>query len=217
MKKWPKWLKLCLCLLLIAGSLLYIQARFDRPAATPEEAFRRAEQGSLVGPARILETIDLALNYSNRAMLGESDYGCTLLLWEDAQWDDGSLYYYEKSGDITCFFPGFDQFDAFYQASAMPFFLLTDLDGAHRAEMALMLETETETREFHLEGSIRQNGYFLLILEGPQLAEEDASLLLRAMAPHLHGSTLTAAVTVYDRDGQVLGTQTKDLTHTQGR
>ncbi len=213
MKKWPRWIKICICLLIIAACLAWLQAGYGIiPSATYEEAFRRLERKNLIGPAEILGTWDLQNYYPEKVMVGESDFGYTVCSWPHLNNPDyTTMEFFEKTGHTTAFIPY--QSQIFYEKDMeIPFFVFTELAGADRAEMELTYERKGETAACQLETKFRKDGCFLFsITEDFTHYHLFSDFLDTLNSDIFKEGTLLIKITVYDRAGNVLGTQTADF------
>ncbi len=217
MRKWPRWVKICLCLVLIVASAGFLIIS-KSPATSPEESLRQKEKISLIGPTNILETLELDLRYEDRLTVGESDYGYTLFSWGGTDWAAGDFLYFEKAGELTLFFPEYSNSDTYSQGQALPFFLFTDLACSHRAELTLAVDDNDGSKAYSLEAQIRPTGYFLFDLQELGISQEELEAALHHMSPYYTpDGTIVANVTVYDRAGNVIGTLYKDFTESRGR
>ncbi len=212
MKKMPRWAKTCICVALIAVSWLIITAAYDCPLPTAEAAFRRQEHTMLIGPAQIVDTRKQTYGWYNHTMVGKSDYGYTTLSWWDDQWDDGKMHYFEKTGDITVFCPGYDCGLWYKKGFQLPFFVFTDLPGASWAQIQLTFTYEGVEESYQLETMLQPNGYFLFSFTEEIISRQSLAHLLIEMDPSIGGdNTAVAVVTVYDHQREEIGSITKEF------
>ncbi len=212
MKKWPRWAKILLCLLLIFVSLLALSDANSGPSPTAEIEFRRRERQELIGPAEILGTFEMTYGHFTHTMLGKSDYGYTTLTWWGDGWKDGNLLYFPKTGETTLFCPGYDCSTWYQPGWQLPFFAFTDLPGAKTAVLTLTVTTEEGTETHRMEAELQQDGYFLFCLREETVERESLLDLILLMNPHYgsEGSVL-AEMTVCNYQNEPIGTHTQDF------
>ncbi len=213
MKKWPRWAKICICLVIIAVSLTWLQAAYGLlPSGTHEEAFRRLERKNLIGSAEILGVWNPENYNSKMVMVGESDYGYTVCNWPAPDVPDyATMDYFEKTGHTTVFIPYRSQI--FYdKGMEIPLFVFTELAGADRAELELTYTRKEETAVCHLETKFRKDGCFLFSIREDFTHYTIFKDFVETLNSRIHlDGTLLVEVTVYDRAGNILGRQTADF------
>ena len=116
--------------------LIYIL--IGSPAFTRTQKFRRMEQAELVGPARILASVDLDTEGYDGLILAETPRGVILFQSNAYPWDPGRLTYREKDGAVTVMTTPYIRhglYDA--QVIDLPVFVFHAYPGAVRAELEL--------------------------------------------------------------------------------
>ena len=119
------------------------------PALTPTQAFRRVEKSNLVGPAEIIETIDLPNGLDDHVLVADDGGGVVLFIYSDFdfRWESYFLYR-EKSQGITVLpVPNHNHFGSELYELDMPILVFHDHPGAVRAELDLIIDEGMGVRE----------------------------------------------------------------------
>lgn len=104
--KIPRWIRamtnLLICILLIVAFFVPAVLLF-LSQWIPEAAFRYEERLNMVGPAKIVATVDNASYHYDRVILAEDKKGFALYGYnsEKYEYDKSEFYYLNKTGDIT--------------------------------------------------------------------------------------------------------------------
>ena len=136
----------------IIAIILLISAAYillDCPALTPTQAFRRVEKSNLVGPAEIIEIIDLPNGLDDHVLVADDGDGVVLFMYSDFEfrWENYFLYR-EKSPGITVLpVPNHNHFCADLYELDMPILVFHDHPGAVRAELELIIDEGMGVRE----------------------------------------------------------------------
>ena len=112
------------------------------PAFTPTQAFRRVEKSNLVGPAGIVEIIDLPNGLDDHVLVADDGDGVVLFHYNDFEfrWENYFLYR-EKSEGITVLpVPNHTHFGSDLYELDMPILVFHDHPGAVRAELELVID-----------------------------------------------------------------------------
>lgn len=118
--------------------LFSLYALLDCPAFTPEQKYRRMEKAELVGPAQILEVMDIETLGYDQLLLAEDGDAIILFQSSDNPWDQGDLIYREKTGPITVLAaPNSRVGIATDSVIDLPVFVFHEYPGAVRAELEL--------------------------------------------------------------------------------
>ena len=112
------------------------------PALTPTQAFRRVEKSNLVGPAGIVEIIDLPNGLDDHVLVADDGDGAVLFMYSDFDFRWQSYFLYrEKSEGITVLpVPNHTHFGADLYELDMPILVFHDHPGAVRAELELVID-----------------------------------------------------------------------------
>ena len=135
---------ICIILLISAAYIL-----LGCPALTPTQAFRRVEKTNLVGPAEIIEIVDLPNGLYDHVLVADDGDGLVLFLYNDFdfRWLSDFLYR-EKSDGITVVpVPNHTLFGADLYELDMPILVFHDHPGAVRAELELVIDEGMGVRE----------------------------------------------------------------------
>ena len=135
---------LCILLLISAAYIL-----LDCPALTPTQAFRRVEKTNLVGPAEIIEIIDLPNGLDDHVLVADDGEGVVLFHYDDFEfrWFSDFLYR-EKSQGITVLpVPNHTHFGSDLYVMDLPILVFHDHPGAVWAELELIIDEGMGVRE----------------------------------------------------------------------
>ena len=145
---------LCIILLISAAYIL-----LGCPALTPTQAFRRVEKSNLVGPAEIIEIIDLPNGLDDHVLVADDGEGVVLFHYDDFEfrWFSDFLYR-EKSQGITVLpVPNHTLFGSDLYVVDLPILVFHDHPGAIWAELELVIDEGMGVRETQWEegGEVR--------------------------------------------------------------
>ena len=135
---------LCIILLISAAYIL-----LGCPALTPTQAFRRVEKSNLVGPAEIIEIIDLPNGLDDHVLVADDGEGVVLFHYDDFEfrWFSDFLYR-EKSQGITVLpVPNHTLFGSDLYVVDLPILVFHDHPGAIWAELELVIDEGMGVRE----------------------------------------------------------------------
>lgn len=136
----PRKARICVNTLGILLLLFAVYILLGCPAFTPVQQFRRLEKANLVGPARIIETIDPANGEYDHVIVADDGDGVILYCYDDFEyrWAWGGFLYREKSEGITVLpAPIHPYFGAERYVLDMPVLVFHDDPDACRAELEL--------------------------------------------------------------------------------
>ena len=161
----PRRVKIAINLLtlFLVGFVLYIF--IGCPAFTPEQRFRRLEKAHMVGPARIIDNIELVpYNYLN-LILADDGEGVIMYLYADIHHGTEAFYYREKTGDLTVLAaPNLEYFTSQDFEVELPIFLFDNYPKAQRAQLQFTLsETLNDVyfeKEYILDSRREEAGLF---------------------------------------------------------
>ena len=161
----PRRVKIAVTLLalFLAGSALYIF--IGCPAFTPEQRYRRLEKAHMVGPARIIDNMELVpYNYLNLILADDGD-GIIFYLYADFRHGTEAFYYREKTGDLTVLAaPNLRYFTSQEFEAELPIFLFDNYPEAQRAQLQFTLsETLNDVyfeKEYILDSIREESGLF---------------------------------------------------------
>jgi len=152
-----------LLLILLLGFGVYVFT--GCPAFTPEQRYRRLEKAHMVGPARIIDNIELVpYNYLNLILADDGD-GVIMYLYADIHYGTEAFYYREKTGDLTVLAaPNLEHFTAQNYEADLPVFLFDNYPKAQRAQLQFTLsETLNDVyfeKEYILDSVREEAGLF---------------------------------------------------------
>lgn len=148
MKNQKKIRGILLWLVIAVLSMYAIYVFCGSPSFSPEMAMHRQERGYLVGPSKVIGTVEAVSKTRDYLMVGETEYGYCFYMFNDdfRFWDSGGLSYVKK-GTRECFLTEnlyyLNGFDAF------PVFAVTQNPKAVRAK--LTLETRSDRDPIYAE------------------------------------------------------------------
>lgn len=211
MKKLPRWAKILICLTLITVSCSMLYAYL--PSATPQIAFRRMERSEMIGPSKIIATLDVPYGWYEGTVLGKSSYGYTVFSWRN-QYDRGSMTYLEREADVTLLYPEVSG-SSWYAVPnwQLPIFAFTELPAADHAELILYLTNqEGESSEYRLTARFQEGGYAVFYLNGEVIDSNTMGELLTVASPnYIVPGRFVGKATVYDCRGKILATAEQDF------
>lgn len=199
--------------------LLYIF--IGSPTFTIEQHYRRIEKANLVGPAEILDILELE-NYSyDRLLLADDEEGIIMYVWnEDDDYLSSQLIYREKQGDVSVYAAPCSRFETWEreQEINLPVFIFDNFPKAVRAELDLEINytygNDDLTRTYSLETTREKSGYFQFTIHAGNSyalrAERHALQILSLLTGHesevLSATTVSipATVRLYDESDNLL-------------
>lgn len=164
----PVWILINILAIAVVLFLSYVFA--GTPAYSIEQAYRRAEKGNLVGPAKILDIIEVDMSGYNHLLLADDGDGVILYTYlissNKVSSESGQLVYREKTGGVTVV-PAPAYGLTFTGISAtLPVIVFDEYPDAVRAELDISLyEIDTGSDapvmlDFSLTSSREADGYF---------------------------------------------------------
>lgn len=139
----PRKIRICINILAILLLLFVVYILLDCPAFTPEQHFRRLEKANLVGPAKIIETIDPPNGEYEHIIVADDGDGVILYSYDNPEyrWAWNGFLYREKSEGITVFpAPNHLYFGAELYTMDVPVLVFHDYPDACRAELELRFD-----------------------------------------------------------------------------
>ncbi len=142
----PRPLKACVCSILVILLAVVYYIALGCPTLTLRQEFRRAEKAHLVGPSKIVDTLDKGqYDEFTRLLVGETEEGIVFFgkyftTSGETGWRDKyayRFYYLPKTGDITIA-PAPSIFGSFWDwgGAILPVYVFTEHDNAVRAEIS---------------------------------------------------------------------------------
>ena len=135
------------------------------PAFTAEQRFRQLEKANMVGPARIIDSMELVpYNYLNLILADDGD-GIIFYLYADFRHGTEAFYYREKTGDLTVLpLPVLEGFSYWEYELDLPIYLFDNYPKAKKAQLQFTLsETVNDVyfeKEYILDSQREQDGLF---------------------------------------------------------
>lgn len=179
----PRPLKVLLyfCGILCLSFLIYIF--IGAPAFSVEHRYRRAERANLVGPAEILDIIELSpvLDETyDRMVIADVDDAVILYMCDTSNWKPDKLAYRQKQGKVTVFaapyIPIIHHNDHEFE---IPIILFDDFPQAVHAQIELELYSIQDThaiphtalpQKFFGEADRKKSGYFCFYIKSPDFS-----------------------------------------------
>lgn len=167
--------------ILLFSFLLYIF--LGAPPLSEEHAYRRAERANLVGPAKILDIIDLepvVNEYYNRMVIADEGDAVILYMRDSQNNLSEKLVYRQKQGAVTVFAAPYELF--LYSTDhefEIPIILFDDFPQAVRAEMEFTLWTLDDSdavprvclpKNYWGEAYRENSGYFCFYINSPDFS-----------------------------------------------
>lgn len=216
----------------LATFLLYIF--IGAPPLSEEHAYRRAERANLVGPAKILDIIDLAPvvdeHYSRMIIANDGD-AVILYMWDAQHNLSEKLVYRQKQGAVTVFAAPYELF--LYSTDhefKIPIILFDDFPQAVRAEMEFTLWTIQDSeaipqvclpKDYFGEAYRKNDGYFCFYIYSPDFSwiqwtndSEEPTLSTfckltgKTFSRMDTDTTLPVTVRLFDADNQLMHEET---------
>ena len=182
---------LCVTLVLLVKSI---------PSSTPEEQFRRLEQGYMIGPSIILGTENLSKSGQGKLLIAKSDTDLMLYRYTESEFRQSpeknirstDLVCRKKNGDLTILAAG-GRSPYFHNGteSYLPIVLFDEYPEAIRAEIEFTLSIDTykdtdgivrDESLFRLNSTRTNAGYFYFTIYHSAKADEGYSQMLGKLA-----------------------------------
>lgn len=234
----PRSLKACVCTVLVVLLALTYYIALGCPTLSFRQEFRRAEKAHLVGPSKIIDTLNGEYIDFDKMIVGETEYGiCFFGRYYNAFPYDNPFAekqylfsYVEKSGDVTIAAAPNVWGSTWALSGIMryvPVYLFTDEPNSVRAEVEITVvgaynngtaKDRIFTEIFVGEAERSEEGFFRFGLS----ADDDSSLhALHYLSSKTGGfvfnerineslQSITAVVRLYDANGALV--QEKELT-----
>ena len=168
-------LRILVHLLLTMVLLFFLYIFMGSPVLSPQEAYRRAEKTHLVGPATILDTVELppmTRDAFTHMIVADDGSGIITYLWNEINSPIPRLTYREKTDDLTVLaVPVADVFSywAHEKAVILPVILADAFPTAARAELEITLSGEYNgayhENTYVLTADREKPGYFLFYIQ----------------------------------------------------
>lgn len=230
----PRPLKVLLyfCGILCLSFLIYIF--IGAPAFSVEHRYRRAERANLIGPAEILDIIELSpiLNETyDHMVIASVDNAVILYMCDTSNLMPDKLAYRQKQGNVTVFaapyIPIIHHNDHKFQ---IPIILFDDFPQAVRAQIELKLWTIQDThtiphtalpQKFLGEADREKSGYFCFYINSPDFSwygpgkeseEPTLNTLCKLTGKSFYrvdpDTSIPVTVRLYDSDNQLIHEET---------
>lgn len=203
-----------LLLILLSACVAYFIA--GAPSFTPEIALHRKERSILVGPSELIASAKVPDEIRDSILIGETDYGYTLLEFHgDRGWDSGIISYHEKGQSVTCFTTA-GYFDPYFD-EVLPVYAIPEDGSAVRAR--LTLETASTVQEEYnavltAEAELREDTFFLFEVDTADVYEQILYFWYYRIQGRQDGhgyTTGTLTVELFNSDGDLLDTVTQEF------
>ena len=159
---------------LVTSFLLYIF--IGAPPLSDEQRYRRTEKAHLVGPAEILDIIELTPLYESSyeyMLIADTKDAVIMYLWNTQRNPSERLVYREKMGDVTVYAaPTAIWYELWERRPEieLPILLFDNYPQAVRAELDLTLSADkygdyTFTKDYALEAQRKKTGYFCFYIQ----------------------------------------------------
>ena len=219
----PLRVLLLIILICIQVPLIYIYQ--GCPPLSDEHRYRRVEKAHLVGPAEILDVLEISsakYEYYDRLLLAKDTEGVIMYIWSTQNDYYENLVYRETTGDVAVFAaPYVDDFPDYWftqKEISLPVILFDDIPEAARAELDVTLSgtlnSVTFTKTYELETERNKPGYFCFLLHADssyRLGAEGLALSIFAAftySPKSLGldtlNTIPATVRLYDNNDKLI-------------
>lgn len=220
----PLRVLLLIILMCIQVPLIYICQ--GCPPLSDEHRYRRVEKAHLVGPAEILDILEIQPTnyhaYYDRLLLARDTDGVIMYIWSTQNDYYENLVYRETTGDVTVFaapyVTTFFQYWNSLKEISLPVILFDDIPQAARAELEVTLSgtlnRETFTKTYELEATRNKPGYFCFLLHADssyELGAEGYVLSIFATCTYNAGAfgtdtlnTIPATVRLYNSSDKLI-------------
>ena len=203
-------LKTILALILIPFLILGLEYAYKTPPVSLEKAFRQAENAAMVGPGRIITTIEDE-KYHHDLIAASTDYGAMIYTQRQLS--------YRKMGDTPVIMTGNCFSSSAISVTQMPVFLFHRCQGAAAAKLELnvpnahLFHQKESSFTYLLESETTYDGLFRFTL---RIGGEDANkldernglweLYRLCCGTHSLFDTVSATAWLYDSAGNLLET-----------
>ena len=209
----PRWAKVLRNLFLsgLVLGVLYILA--GSPAFSAEQAFRRAERQSLVGPSEILAELPVKEDYFDSLIVADDSEGVLLFPVYKSSSGSKKLYYKEKTGDVTVLDSPTSRLST--EIHSLTVLLFHSFANAASGELVLSLSTELNgvifSRDYFLKAEYEYDGFLRFELEhtAPEAYYKVESYAFWELSKMIEDSTslrkqVPAEVYLYDSEGELI-------------
>lgn len=183
-KKFPRPVKVLFYLfnIILWGFFLYIF--IGAPPLTDTHRYRRAERENLVGPAKVLDILELKQareNSYDRLLLADNGEAIVMYVWHTQETHLEQLVYRNKMGDVTIYAaPGCHWFNnwEFAEEVELPILLFDNFPRAVHAEIDFTLQADrqndfTFSKDYSLEADRVSDGYFCFYIQSSDISSTD--------------------------------------------
>lgn len=191
----PRPVRACVYTVLAIVLVVVCYIALGSPTLSVQQEFRRAEKANLIGPSKIVDTLDSQYHDFDKMIVGETDYGICFFgryytnhPYNDPFAEKHYLFtYVEKTGDLTVTaapnFWGWAWVTS-PRTVSLPVYLFTDEPEAVRAEIEMVITGDTSlstggninmvqfSETFRAEAARTQSGIFRFWFE----AKEESGL-----------------------------------------
>lgn len=223
----PRPLKACFfAVLAIVLSVVYYIA-LGCPTLSMRQEFRRAEKVHMVGPSKIVDTLNAEVCPYEKLIVGETEHGVCFFgrYGSNVQGTKHrgdrhyQFFYHEKTGDITFLpMPDYSLFSFDFPGYDLPVYIFTDHTQAVRAEIEVTITgTHMEaspiskfSKTFEGNATLLDSGAFRYIFTSEDAEGTIALFHLsciftgRNYSNNTKSTTATANVRLYDRQDQLI-------------
>ena len=209
----PRWAKVLrnLCLAALVLGVLYVFV--GAPAFSAEQAFRRAERQSLVGPSEILAELPLRDETFNSLIVADDTDGVLLFPVYKGSVGSKRLYYKGKTGEVTVLASPTSRLST--EIHSLTVLLFHSFPNTASGELVLSLSTELNgvavSGDYFLKAEHEYDGFlrFELVHTAPDAyykAESYAFWELSKMTEDSAalGKQVPAEVRLYDSEGELI-------------
>ena len=235
-KNLPRPVKVLLLLIgaFITSLLLYIF--IGAPPLSDEHRYRRAEKAHLVGPAEILDIIELtppqAGSYERMLLADGGDY-IVMYLWNTQNAYHDELVYRKKMGDVTVYAAPTNLWYYFSWEGTpeikLPIVLFDNFPKAVRAELDFTLRATLHgdsafSKDYSLEAHRETPGYFCSYIHAPgySASDNDEGAVLASFSSFTSGevsnsiyvtTAIPANIRLYNADDHLIHEETVMIRH----
>lgn len=172
-----------LAVMVLTGFFLYIF--LDAPAFSDVHRYRRAEKANLVGPAKILDILEIKptniWDSYDRMLLADDGDGVIMYLWCTQSDYKEKLVYRDKMGEATVFAaPCYHWTEDWWRPDEinLPILVFDDYPQAVRAELDVTLTADkfddfSFSKDYHLETTREKPGYFCFNIHATDFSASD--------------------------------------------
>lgn len=215
MKNISRKRKLAICLLILFIALYVCISMSEFPSPTLEIAIHRKEKQQLIGPSKIIATMDFTFSPWDHLVLGKTEHGYVTYEYnDDLGWDNGDLTYYSREEEGTLFCTEY-----WYRTGEeewLPIILFPDHQRSTGAIMSLSVTIEGETKTYQLEGERKDSSFYFFSLPVDELEGEHFWLLQQALtgayAEYVISGTVDIEIHFFNAAGEVVDTYSRNVT-----